>query len=86
MFRAAKNHNDIIICVDQDQDQSGNYPVGASDDEKLGTWCEWTFDEVPEAPHIDGLDIPSLRYKENADQNGIELRTDEEVILLPNGQ
>ena len=85
MFRAAKNHNGMIICVDEDQNQASNYPSGAADDDAIGVWCEWTFDEVPEATHIDGLDSAALRYKENSDQSGIELRSDDDVILSHNG-
>jgi len=85
MYRTAKNADSIIICIALDEGQSGNYPVGAPDQEKEGEWCEWTFEAIPEIPFVADLPEKSLRFKENADQNGIELRSEEEVIVSPNG-
>jgi hypothetical protein len=84
-FRAAKKDNGVIIAIGNDEDQVGNYPVGASNEEKQGTWCTWTFDEIPTFSMIEGVDTVAMRFKENASGDGIELRADEDVIANPQG-
>jgi hypothetical protein len=84
-YRAAKNDNGVIICIGNDESQSGNYPVGVSDDDRLGVWCDWTFDEFPPFAPIDGVDDKAMRFKENATADGLEVRPDSEVIDSPNG-
>lgn len=84
MHRAVKNKNGNIIVVGKDEDQSGNYPAGSSTKTRLGVWCKWTFVELPECAPIEGLDPFALRFKENADKDGMVLRSDAEVLKSPN--
>ena len=81
MLRCLKNENGIIIAIGTDESQSGPDPY------MPGTWCTWTVaeDALPAFSNIDGASIGALRYKENGTADGIELRTDEEVLDTPMG-
>lgn len=84
MYRAAKNKKGIIICIAVDESQSGNYPSGSSAKNRMGTWCKFTVEEIPAHPFIP--EAPrGLHFKENADKDGIELRSEEEIIKNPIG-
>ena len=85
MLRAAKNDAEVIICIGNDEGQSGNYPNGASDADRLGHWCTWTFEEIPTFDPIDGADPFAMRFKENATEDGLELRPDADVLASPQG-
>jgi len=84
-FRAAKNDNGVIICIGNDQGDSGNYPVGSSDETRMGVFCTWTFEEIPEVTNIDGAQEHAMRFKENEAGDNIELRADADVLASPNG-
>jgi len=81
MLRAAKNQNGIIVCIGNDEGQSGTFMQG---DVEL-TWCDWTFEEIPTFAAIEGAEDRALRFKENLAGDGIELRTNEEVLQDPQG-
>jgi hypothetical protein len=84
-FRAAKNSNNVIICIGSDENQSGNYPTGSSNEERQGVWCDWTFAQIPNFAHIEDAEPNAMRFKENEAGDDIELRTDEEVLADPQG-
>lgn len=84
-FRAAKKDNGVIIAIGNDEQEVGNYPVGSSNEEKLGTFCIWTFDEIPAFEAIEGAEEFAMRFKENATEDGIELRLDADVLATPHG-
>lgn len=79
MLRCLKNINGTIIGIDIDRGQSGD------DSFSGGEWCAWTIaeDAFPEVALIEGY-AKALYFKENAEQNGLELRTQEEIELSPN--
>lgn len=81
MLRCLKNENGVIIAMGTDQGQSG------ADENMGGTWCDWVIEEseLPAALPIEGEEIGALRFKENLAEDGIELRTDEEVLESPLG-
>lgn len=81
MLRCLKNENGVIIAIGSDEGQSG------VDANMPGTWCAWTIDEgdMPALHYVEGAEERALRFKENAEQNGIELRSDEDVLAAPNG-
>jgi hypothetical protein len=81
VLRAAKNQNGVIVCIGNDESQSGTFVQG---DVEL-TWCDWTFEEIPTFVAVEGAEDRVLRFKENLAGDGIELRTDEEVIQDPQG-
>jgi hypothetical protein len=83
MYRAAKNENGVIICIGMDENQSGNYPNGSSNEERLGVWCDWTFEEFPVLGVIEGAPECSFLLKENVEQDGMELRSEAEVLASP---
>lgn len=85
MFRAAKKANGVIICIGSDESQSGVYPSGAAEGEELGTWCNWTFEEVPTFSAVEGAEERAMRFQENGTADGIELRSDEDVLATPQG-
>ena len=77
-YRAAKNEAGVIIAIGNDEGQSGDY-VGT------GTWCSWTFDVVPSFASVDGAVESPMMFKENGTGDGIEVRSDAEVLATPNG-
>lgn len=86
MLRAAKNDNGVIIAIGNDEGQSGNYPIGSSNEARLGVWCGWTFESIPAFDPVVGLDpsiLAPMRFKENGTADGIALRSDAEVIASP---
>lgn len=84
MFRCAKNGNGVIIAMGTDQGQSGNYP---SDNDIQGIWCTWTVDEndLPAFSAVSGADPFAMRFKENGTADGIDVRSDADVLATPNG-
>jgi len=84
VLRCAKNSNGVIIAMGNDENQSGNYP---SEGDMMGTWCSWTVAEgdLPAFAAVNGADERAMRFEENLDGDGIELRTDEEIIATPDG-
>lgn len=78
MFRAAKKANGVIICIGNDEGQSGDY-------NGMGTWCSWTFEDIPTFSPVEGADEFAMRFKENATEDGIELRSDSDVLSNPQG-
>ena len=85
-YRAAKNEHNVIIAVGADENQSGNYPLGSSDQDKLGVWCEWTFEEFPDTSSLQQEEKGAMLFKENQSGDGIMLRTEDEIILSPDGK
>lgn len=85
IYRAVKNDNGTVIAIGIDESQEGNYPAESSNEERLGVWCEWTFEEMPVLEAIEGAEQYANRYKENESQDGIELRSEEEVLEAPQG-
>ena len=85
MYRAVKNTNKIIIAIGSDENQSGNYPDGATDSNKLGVWCEWAFSAIPSLSPIANASPHAMRFKENDAGDGIDLRSDADVLATPNG-
>lgn len=81
MLRAAKNQNGVIMCIGNDESQSGTFMQGNVE----LTWCDWTFESVPSFVAIEGAEQYAMRFKENLAGDGIELRTDEEVLQDPQG-
>lgn len=82
MLRAAKNSNGVIICIGNDEGQSGQYPSSGA---ALGEWCSWTVSSLPDLVGIADADIRALRFKENDAGDGIELRSDADVLSAPQG-
>jgi hypothetical protein len=82
MFRAVKNENGVIIAMGNDENQSGFYP---QEEGALGSWCSWTFEEVPTFEAIEGAELRAMRFKENTGGDGIELRSDTDVLATPQG-
>jgi len=82
MLRCAKNSNDVIIAMGNDESQSGNYP---SEGAVTGTWCSWTVAEgdLPAFAAVNGADERAFRFEEVA--GAIALRVDQDVIDLPQG-
>lgn len=85
MFKAAKNDNGVIIAIGNDEGQMGNYPIGSSDEERMGVWCDWTFEEIPAFEPVEGAEQHAMRFQENAAKDDIELRSDADVLAAPNG-
>lgn len=81
MLRCLKNDNGVIIAIGTNEDQSG------PDAYMPGTWCTWTVaeDALPSFSDVEGAADRALRYKENGTADGIELRTDAEVLEAPQG-
>lgn len=84
MLRCVKNSNGVIIAMGNDENQSGNYPAGS---DALGTWCGWTVEEnaLPAFSPVEGADERAMRFKENVTNDGIELRSDADVLSAPQG-
>ncbi len=78
MLRCLKNGNGVIVGMGNDEGQSGQDAAG-------NTWCDWLLDEasVPSFESIEGHER-ALYFKENETEDGIELRTQEEIELSPN--
>ena len=81
MLRCLKNANGVIIAMGNDVGQSG------ADANMNGTWCDWTIAEnaLPAFNAVVGAEDNAMRFKENETADGIELRTDQEVLDNPQG-
>lgn len=81
MLRCLKNNNGVIIAMGNDEGQSG------LDVRTNGIWCDWTVETnaLPAFSAIEGANPRAMRYKENEAQDGIELRSEAEVLESPNG-
>lgn len=79
MLRCMKNGNGVIIGMGNDEGQSGE------DVHNGGIWCDWVVanDALPAITKLEGFEM-ALYYKENEAEDGIELRTQEEIELSPN--
>lgn len=82
MLRAAKNANGVIICIGNDEGDSGDYP---NHGEPQGTWCDWTFESIPSFDPIEGAEERAFRFKENVAGDGMELRLEADVLADPFG-
>lgn len=80
ILRAAKNKNGVIVVVGSDEGQSGVY-------NHIAEWCAWTLEDVacPILEDIENASPTALRFKENDSGDGIELRSEEEVLNDPYG-
>lgn len=79
MLRCIKNGNGVITGMGSDQGQSGiDAPSG-------GTWCDWVLaeDALPQFEILEGHER-ALYFKENEAEDGMELRTAEEIEASPN--
>lgn len=93
MLRAIKKaDSNVIIAVGHDEQDTGNYPKGSSNEERLGVFCSWTFENFPEVPSEVAALIPSnpteqkpFVFKENGTADGIEVRTVSEIEAAPQG-
>lgn len=81
MLRCLKNENGVIVAMGNDEGQSG------ADAHMAGTWCEWTLEEsaLPALTEIEGAEPTAMRFKENLAGDGIELRSEEDVLAAPQG-
>lgn len=84
-FRCAKNANKVIINIGNDEGQSGNYPQGSGEENRMGVWCDWTMEEIPAFVAVEGAERTANYFQENEDGDGIEIRSDEQVLEHPNG-
>jgi len=80
MLRCAKKENGVIMEMGNDEGQSGATSSG-------NTWCSWTVEEsaLPAFAAVEGADDRAMRFKENVTEDGIELRSDEDVLASPQG-
>lgn len=80
MLRCAKNENGVIKEIGNDEGQSGQTVSG-------NTWCTWTLEDsaLPAFSAIEGAEERAMRFEENLDGDGIALRSDEDVLALPQG-
>ena len=75
IYRAAKDENNVVICIGRDENQSGAY-------HDMGEWCNFTFEQIPQIPsEVSALGLDALRgislLKVEEDQ--VVARTLEEV-------
>jgi len=77
-YRGAKNVNGVIIAIGNDEGQSGDYAG-------MGTWCDFTFESVPTFTPVAGAAESPMMFKENGAADGIELRSDVDVLASPQG-
>ncbi len=67
-YRAAINIDGVVICIGYDENQSGNYL-------DLGTWCNFTFQEIPT------ISQELLNYKESSNYMGSLLKVINSVVI-----
>ena len=81
MLRCLKNENGVIIAMGNDEGQSG------ADAHMPGTWCDWTVEEnaLPAFEAVEGAEPNAMRFEENGTADGIALRSDGDVLALPQG-
>lgn len=80
ILRAAKNQNGVIVVIGSDEGQSGSY-------NEVAKWCTWTIEDIacPILEDIEDADPTALRFKENDSEDGIDVRSEEEVLSDPHG-